>query len=196
MCACKQTHKKNFFFTADICFPMKSTSFSQLRTSLDLAGCIVFPAFVKETKHKNGRGKAMVIIIVNNESWENGTTMQKSWFRHTCCPERPRIIVTQVFIMRLTFAAAAKLLQLCLTLCDPVDGSLPGSPAPGILQARTVEWVAISFPKAWKWKVKVKSLSHVCLLATPWIVAYQAPLSMGFSRQEYLGGVPFPSPDS
>ena len=82
----------------------------------------------------------------------------------------------------------AKLLQLCLTLCDPIDGSPPGSPGPGILQARTLEWVAISFSSAWKWKVKVKSLSRVWLLATPWTAAYQAPLSMGFSRQEYWSG--------
>ena len=91
-------------------------------------------------------------------------------------------------------AAAAKSLQSCLTLCDPRDGSPPGSPVPGILQARTLEWVAISFSNAWKWKVKVKSLSHVWLLATPWTAAYQAPPSMGFSRQEYWSGVPLPSP--
>ena len=93
-----------------------------------------------------------------------------------------------------TLAAAAKLLQSCPTLCDPIDGSPPGSPAPGILQARTLEWVAISFSNAWKWKVKVKSLSHIRLLATPWTAAYQAPPSMGFSRQEYWSGVPLPSP--
>ena len=87
-------------------------------------------------------------------------------------------------------AAAAKSLQSCMTLCDPTDGSPPGSPAPGILQARTLEWVAISFCNAWKWKVKVKSLSHVWLLATPWTAALQAPPSMGFSRQEYWSGVP------
>ena len=79
-------------------------------------------------------------------------------------------------------AAAAKSLQSCRTLCDPIDGSPPGSPDPGILQARTLEWVAISFSNAWKWKLKVKSLSHVRLLVTPWTVAYQAPPSMGFSR--------------
>ena len=75
-------------------------------------------------------------------------------------------------------AAAAKSLQSCPTLCDPIDGSPPGSAVPGILQARTLEWVAISFSNARKWKVKVKSLSHVRLFATPWIAAYQAPLSM------------------
>ena len=90
-------------------------------------------------------------------------------------------------------AAAAKSLQLCPTLCDPRDGSPPGSPVPGILQARTLEWVAISFSNAWKWKVKVKSLSRVRLLATPWTAAYQAPPSMGFSRQEYWSGLPLPS---
>ena len=91
-------------------------------------------------------------------------------------------------------AAAAKPLQSCLTLCDPVDGSPPGSPVPGILQARTLEWGAIAFSSAWKWKVKVKSLSPVRLLATPWTAAHQAPPSMGFSRQEYWSGVPLPSP--
>ena len=85
-------------------------------------------------------------------------------------------------------AAAAKSLQSCPTLCDPIDGSPPGSPIPGILQARTMEWVAISFPNAWKWKVKVKPLSRVWLLVTPWTVASQAPPSMGFSRQEYWSG--------
>ena len=91
-------------------------------------------------------------------------------------------------------AAAAKLLQLCPTLCNPIDGSPPGSPVPGILQARTLGWVAISFSNAWKWKMKVKSLNRVWLLATPWTAAYQAPPSMGFSRQEYWSGVPSPSP--
>ena len=91
-------------------------------------------------------------------------------------------------------AAAAMSLQSCPTLCDPRDSSPPGSPIPGILQARTLEWIAISFSNAWKWKLKVKSLSHVWLLATPWTAAHQAPLSMGFSRQEYWSGVSLPSP--
>ena len=91
-------------------------------------------------------------------------------------------------------AATTKSLQLCPTLCDPVDGSPPGSPIPGILQARTLEWVAISSSNAWKWKVKVKSLSRVQLLVTPWTAAHQAPPSMGFSRQEHWSGVPLPSP--
>ena len=95
-----------------------------------------------------------------------------------------------------TAAAAAKSLQSCPTLCDPIDGSPLGSAVPGILQARTLEWVAISFSKAWKWKVKVKSLSHVRLLATPWTAAYQAPPSMGFSKQDYWSGIPLLSPCS
>ena len=89
---------------------------------------------------------------------------------------------------------AAKLLQSCLTLCDPIDGSPAGSSVPGILQARILEWVAISFSNAWKWKVKLKSFSHVQLLASPWTVAHQAPLSMRFSRQEHWSGLPLPSP--
>ena len=97
-------------------------------------------------------------------------------------------------ISRYMCTAAAKSLQSCPTLCDPIDGSPPGSPVPGILQAGTLEWVAISFSNAWKWKVKVKSLSHVRLLATPWTAANQAPPPMGFSRQEYWSGVPLPSP--
>ena len=91
-------------------------------------------------------------------------------------------------------AAAAKSLKSCPTLCDPIDGSPPGSPIAGILQTRTLEWLAISFSNAWKWKVKVKSLSCVRLLATSWTVAYHAPPSMGFSRQEYWSGVPLSSP--
>ena len=94
----------------------------------------------------------------------------------------------------LTAFAAAKSLQSCPTLCDPRDGSPPCTPTPGILQARTLEWVAISYSNAWKWKVKLKSLSHVWLLVTPWTAAYQAPPSMGFSRQEYWSGVTLPSP--
>ena len=90
-------------------------------------------------------------------------------------------------------AAAAKSLQSCPTLCDPKD-SPRGSPIPGILQARTLEWVAISFSNAWKWKGKVKSLSRVRPSATPWTSAFQAPPSMGFSRQEYWSGVALPSP--
>ena len=98
------------------------------------------------------------------------------------------------FIYGSAAAAAAKSLHSCPTLWDPIDGSPPGSSVPGILQARKLEWVAISFSSAWKWKVKVKSLSRARLLATPWTAAYQAPPSMGFSGQEYWSGLPLPSP--
>ena len=91
------------------------------------------------------------------------------------------------YILKIT---AAKLLQLCPTLCDPIDGTPPGFWVPGILQARTLKWVAISFSNAWKWKVNVKSLSCVWPLATPWTAAHQAPPSRGFTRQEYGSGVP------
>ena len=90
--------------------------------------------------------------------------------------------------------AAAKLLQSFPTLCNPIDGSPSGSSVPGILRARILEWVALSFSNAGKGKVKVKLLSRVQLFATPWTGAHQAPPSMGFSRQEYWSGVPLPSP--
>ena len=108
---------------------------------------------------------------------------------HRAGPEEP-----EPCRQSLAATTAAKSLQSCPTLCDPIDGSPPGSPVPWILQARTLEWVAISFSNAWKWKVKVKSLSRVQPLATPWTAAYHAPPSMGFSRQEYWSGVPLPSP--
>ena len=90
-------------------------------------------------------------------------------------------------------AAAAKSLQSCRTLCDRIDGSPPGSPVPGILQARPLEWVAISFSNASKWKVNVKALIRVRLFTAPWTAAYQAPLSTGFSRQEEWSGLPLSS---
>ena len=92
-----------------------------------------------------------------------------------------------------SWLTTAKSLQSCPTLCDPIDSSSAGSPVPGILQARTLEWVALSFSKAWKWKLKVKSFSRVWPSATPWTAAFQAPPSTGFSRQEYWSGVPLPS---
>ena len=98
------------------------------------------------------------------------------------------------FLQLLIVCPAAKSCHSCPTLCDPKDGSPPGSPFPGILQARTLEWVAISFSNAWKWKVKVKLLSCVRLLVTPGTAAYQAPPSMGFPRQEYWSKSPVPSP--
>ena len=104
------------------------------------------------------------------------------------------LLELEQFNVNMTAVAAAKLLQSCLTLCDPIDGSPPGYLVPGILQARTLEWVAISFSNAWKWKGKVKLPSCIWLLATPWTAAHQTPPSMGFSRQEYWSGVPLPSP--
>ena len=103
-------------------------------------------------------------------------------------------IETHKILISAAAAAAGKSLQSCPTLWDPINGSQPGSPVPGILQARTLEWVAISFSNVWKWKVKVKSLSPVRLFGTPWTAVYQAPLSTGFSRQEYWSRVPLPSP--
>ena len=96
--------------------------------------------------------------------------------------------------LSMTLSAAAKSFQSCLTLWNPIDNSPPGSPIPGILQVRTLEWVAISFSNAWKWQVKVKSLNRVPLLVTSWTAAYQAHPSMGFTRQEYWSGVPLCSP--
>ena len=119
--------------------------------------------------------------------WDHKESDTTEWLPSLTMYGRPLVIMDA--------AAAAKLLQSCLTLCNPIDGSPLGSPVPGILQARTLEWVAISFSCAWKWKVKVKSLSRVWLIATPWTGAHQAPLSMGLSRQGYWSGVPLPSPD-
>ena len=111
-----------------------------------------------------------------------------------------RLMVTLHFSARSDGSILALLLlQTCLTLCDPIDGSPPGSPVPGILQARTLEWGCHCLLQG----MKVKSESevaqsyltlHIRLLATPWTAAYQAPPSIGFSRQEYWIGVPLPSP--
>ena len=120
--------------------------------------------------------------------WSLGASrLWVDWFLGISCPFR--LFSPAVF----SHSPAAKSLQSCLTLCDPMDGSPPGSAVPGILQARILEWGAVAFSSAWKWKGKVKSLSRVRLLATPWTAAYQAPPSMGFSRQEYQSGVPLPS---
>ena len=129
-----------------------------------------------------------VLLVISKEKTTNFTTL----FHHEKLLQENILSIwkcSQIFTV-----AAAKSLQSCPTLCDPIDGSPPGSPVPGILQARTLEWVAISFSNAWKWKVKVKLLSRVPLPVTPWTAAYQASLSMGFSRQEYWSGVPLPSP--
>ena len=101
--------------------------------------------------------------------------------------------IVQLTSIHAAAAAAAKVLQSYPTLCDRTDCSPPGSLISGILQARKQKWVAISFFNAWRLKVKVQSLSRVRLLATQWTTAYQAPRSMGFSRQEYWSGLPLPS---
>ena len=119
-----------------------------------------------------------------------GKPLRTNQMENACCPPPHSLYI---YAYKIMYAAAAKSLQSCPTLCDPIDGSLRGSPIPGILQARTLEWVATSFSNAWKWKVKVKSLSRVRPSATPWTAAFQAPLSMGFSRQEYWSEVPLPS---
>ena len=116
------------------------------------------------------------VLEIPSPSPQTASWFQTKKHKHTCFKE--------------ILAAAAKSLQSCPTLCDPIDSSPPGSPVPGILQARTLEWVAVSFFNAWKWKVKVKLLSFARLLATPWTAAYQAPLSMGVSRQEW-GAIAF-----
>jgi len=134
--------------------------------------------------------------------WRNGSLLlcrireddTSEWWYFLICSQYMRLPLIEVFHLSTATTATTKSLQSCPTLCDPRDGSPPGSPIPGILQARTLEWVAISFSNAWKWKVKVKSLSRVRLLATPGTAAYQAPPSMRFSRQEYWSGVPLPSP--
>ena len=115
-----------------------------------------------------------------NTKWQTGKIVLNSYQR--------KGIHSKTYILY-----AAKSLQSCPTLCDPRDGSPPGFPVSRILQARKLEWVAISFSNAWKWKVKVKSLSRIPPLATPWTAAYQAPPPMEFSRQEYWSGVPLPS---
>jgi len=123
------------------------------------------------------------------QGWGTGMTLRNGMGREV--EGRVRIGNTCTPMADSYAAAAAKLLQSRPTLCDPIDGSLPSSPIPGILQARTLEWVPFPSPvhesEKWKW-------SRVWLLATPWIAAHQAPLSMGFSRQEYWSGVPLPSP--
>ena len=131
------------------------------------------------------------------------TAYQKHWLvNYLCYAEKYKRICKCLILssnqcyeaqIHQILSAATKSLQSCPTVCYPIDGSPPGSPVPGILQARTLEWVAIYFSNAWKWKVKVKSLSHAWVLATPWTAAYQAPPSMRFSRQEYWSGLPLPS---
>ena len=131
---------------------------------------------VKVTKSWNRMEKGRQEIYSNscNQTWNKwtGSKLKKEYIKAVYCHP---IYLTYMQ----SAAAAAESLQSCPTLCEPRNGSLPGSPVSGILQAGTLEWVVISFSNAWKWKVKVKPLSHVWPLATPWTAAYQAPPSMG-----------------
>ena len=129
------------------------------------------------------------VIGIRNEAFKPIENRDK-WYLNSTKEET--VSICQHPCQSSKVAAAAKLLQSCPTLCNPIDGSPRGFPVPGILQARTLEWVAISFSNAWKWKVKVKLLSHVQLLVTRWTAAHQAPPSMGFSRQKCWSGVPSP----
>ena len=130
-----------------------------------------------------------------NMMWQEALNIFEVWHAyHALWPTMTKLSPLQLHTAAAA-AAAAKSLQSCPTLRDPIDGSPSGSPIPGILQARTLEWVAISFSNAWKWKVKLKSLSRVRPSATPRTATYQAPPPMGFCRQEYWSGVPLPSPN-
>ena len=131
-------------------------------------------------------------LVMDREAWHaviHGVTKSRTWLSNWTDWLTMQMCLlslsTGIYPRVNAAAAAAKSLQSCPTLCDPIDGSPPDSPVPGILQARILEWVAISFSNAWKWKVKVKSPSRVRLPATPWTAAHQAPPSVGFSRQEY-----------
>ena len=148
----------------------------------------VISEFSKVAGYKINTQKPIAFLYTNNEKseWEI-----KAEIPFTTATKRIKYLGIN---LPAAAAAAAKSLQSCPTLWDPIDGSPPDSPNPGILQARTLEWVAISFSNAWKWKVKEKLLSRVRLLATPGTAAHQALPSMGFSRQEYWSGVPLPSP--
>ena len=146
------------------------------------------------------RGKEELVYLLTNvtlqcgqwRAWEDNwvsftqavTLHPPSWWFLTGLPLSVQTAPRKLKPVIKAAAAAAKSLQLCPTLCDPIDGSPPGSPVPGILQARTLEWVAISFSKVWKWKVKVKSLSRVRPSATPWTAAHQAPPIHGPSVEQ------------
>ena len=139
-------------------------------------------------------------LVMDKEAWHavvHGVTKSWTWLSHWT--ELNQYIKSDSFLTKLTinlkpiFIAAAKSLQSYLTPCEQIRRQPTRLPVPGILQARTLEWVAISFSSAWKWKVKGKSLSRIQLLATPWTAAYQAPPSVGFSRQKYWNRVLLPS---
>ena len=160
------------------------------------ASNIIHCTYVMKTQIKNLNTRAWWSFLVNEHIEVPGEWSTSKSTARTSCPGDSSKPCSMYLPGNLFVYANAMSLQSCSTLCDPIDGSPTGSPVPGTLQARTLEWVAISFSNAWKWKVKVKSPSHVQLLATPWTAAHQGPLSMGFSRQEYWSGVPLPSPQT
>ena len=176
--------------------PLKSSLFPFPALKVEALSWCVKPVYLLGLTRKRGQSSQSAM----KPSFWSRTGAEAPNHAHLSCGPVPTTERkhTPVSIQKVYYpsaaAAAAKSLQSCPTLCDPIDGSPPSSPVPGILQARTLEWVAISFSNAWKWKVKVRLLSRVRLLATPWTAAYQAPPSMRFSRQEYWSGVPLPSP--
>ena len=183
--------------SASVSFPMSRLFASDGEIFGDLASASILPMNIQ-----SWRPLGLTGLIFLLSKGLTGVFSRTTVWRHQFFCAQPFFIVQlshlyvttgkKVTLTIWTFVAAstAKSLQSCPTLGDPIDRSPPGSPVPGILQARTLEWVAISFSNAWKWKVKMKSLSHVQLFTTPWTAAHQAPLSMGFSRQEYWIGVP------
>ena len=184
---CIIVHLKRIFSSFILPGPLIS---AHLETSLS---CHPWLNHVKEYDHF-----LLGNLVTISQSFFTSTIFRSSRF-HIHGPSfvtHESICTLSTVFVPLVSASAAKSLQSCPTLCDPIDGSPPGSPVPGILQARTLEWVAISFSSAYKWKVKVNLLSRVRLLATPWTAAHQAAPFMGFSRQEYWSGVPLPSPVS
>ena len=138
---------------------------------------------LEEARMSSDRTQALIIDLGGTDITYNVDFGVHTLFKLRQFPFLPGILRITIMLLLLSHFSHVQ-------FCDPIDGSPPGSPVPGILQARTLEWVAISFSNAWKGKGKVKSLSRVQLSATPWTAAHQAPLSMGFSRQEYWSGVP------
>ena len=132
------------------------------------------------------------VTIITNTAEQRGWIKLKTWGRGQGKSIVMKVNNSYVISRLLPLQLLSRFSHV--RLCDPIDGSPPGSPVPGILQARTLEWVAISFSDAWNWKWKW-SHSVMSDLATPWTAAHQAPPSMGFSRQEYWSGVPLSSPN-
>ena len=142
--------------------------------------------------------RVLMIFISNNKFWNSAvaTGLEKvfSFQSQRKVMTKNAQTTTQLHSSyTLVTAAAAKSLQSCPTLCDPIDGSPPSSPIPGTLQVRTLEWVAISFSSAWTWKVKVKSLSRV-RLRDPLNCSLPDSSVHGIFQARYWSGVQLPSP--